>query len=238
MWATFKPAIPKSVVAVTESLFGSIPARALRSARDILPPVFAREAGGATHDREKRKRYDASDQGKARDAQYDASEKGAIRTATGKTVQREAAAAVADKATAENDAFMAQDMLYRSTGLCEFSDPATLCEEISRQIVSPEQKSGLVKAFNAVWDRQAWLLACAACGMRDYDTPPGSHYKQVGMSRLGCLELTQGQAENLDKIDPAYRAAISYFTAPDGRRYHLHPELVAPGANLETGGGG
>ena len=90
---------------------------------------------------------------------------------------------------------------------------------------SPATRGPIFEKFQERINTRANLIGCASCGMRAFQMGDVK-YKVRPVSEMKSLLLTAEQLLELQAIPIAYRAAVSAYTANDGKVYHLHPELV------------
>ncbi|CAJ1966338.1 unnamed protein product [Cylindrotheca closterium] len=127
-------------------------------------------------------------------------------------------------------------------------DTARIAEEVAAEALSEDELQEIIKRYVDAYSFCSELLACGACGIRQYESDNSSatiKYHQVRLSQLphvyrydaaqhlrldqmkekGLLQIPDVSGTRRIAIEPW--KAVSHFVSPeDGATYHLHPELV------------
>jgi hypothetical protein len=93
-------------------------------------------------------------------------------------------------------------------------------------VVTAGDKQRCLADAARILDPQLRLLACAACGVRDYTCDPDVDFPLCSPTEFPELRLGAAALAKHDALG-AYRAIADVWTAPSGDRYYLHPELVS-----------
>ena len=110
-------------------------------------------------------------------------------------------------------------------------------------------KERMVREYLAANGTCTAVTACAACGIRDPKNPAENFIVLESLPLAHWLRFTKDDTRRVDEypVVKLYDAKwdskevslckiVSYFEDPQGRRYHVHPELLYP--STDNGGSG